>query len=105
MSERNIQQEIGIIVSSNPVVIFMKGSLSFPMCGFSQRAAAILQSYNIKVHAVNVLDDQAIREGVKQYSDWPTIPQVYVNGTFIGGSDSLIELHESGELAKLLSIS
>ena len=89
------------IVKSNDVVLFMKGSPLFPQCGFSSRAVAILDHLNVKYESVDVLQDQAIRQGIKGYSDWPTIPQLYVNGEFLGGSDIMMEMYESGELAAM----
>ncbi|RRD57723.1 Grx4 family monothiol glutaredoxin [Comamonadaceae bacterium OH2545_COT-014] len=100
------QQRIDALVKQNPVVLFMKGSASFPMCGFSGRAVQILKASGLdldKLVTVNVLEDEAIRLGVKEYSQWPTIPQLYVNGEFIGGSDIMMEMFESGELQQLLS--
>ncbi|WP_093663687.1 Grx4 family monothiol glutaredoxin [Sphingomonas gellani] len=93
---------IDAIVKSNPVVLFMKGSPLFPQCGFSSRAVAILQHLGAEFEGVDVLQDQAIRQGIKNYSDWPTIPQLYVHGEFVGGSDIMMEMYESGELATLL---
>ena len=90
------------VVKNNPVVLFMKGSPLFPQCGFSSRAVAILQRLNVDFESVDVLQDQAIRQGIKAYSDWPTIPQLYVGGEFVGGSDIMMEMYESGELADLL---
>ena len=93
------QAQIKEIVESNPVVLFMKGNAQFPQCGFSGRAIQILQACGVdKPHTVNVLEDQDIREGVKAYANWPTIPQLYVNGEFIGGSDIMTEMYQSGEL-------
>jgi monothiol glutaredoxin len=92
---------IDAVVKANPVVLFMKGSPLFPQCGFSSRAIAILQHLNVEFESVDVLQDQGIRQGIKAYSDWPTIPQLYVNGEFIGGSDIMMEMYESGELAQL----
>ena len=100
------QQRIDELVKSNPVVLFMKGSASFPQCGFSGRAIQILQSCGVDIKTVktlNVLEDEAIRNGIKQYSNWPTIPQLYVKGEFIGGSDSMLEMYENGELQKLIA--
>ncbi len=97
------QAQIKEIVESNPVVLFMKGNAQFPQCGFSGRAIQILQACGVaKPHTVNVLEDQYIREGVKAYANWPTIPQRYVNGDFIGGSDIMTEMYQSGELQQLL---
>lgn len=100
----DIQKQIEEIINSNPVVLFMKGSASFPMCGFSGRAVDILKQCGVKnLQTVDVLKDDAIRQGIKEYSNWPTIPQLYINGEFIGGSDILMEMYESGELQKLLA--
>ena len=96
------QARIDGLVKSNDIVLFMKGSPLFPQCGFSSRAVAILDHLNVEYHSVDVLQDQGIRQGIKAYSDWPTIPQLYVNGEFVGGSDIMMEMYESGELAELL---
>ena len=92
---------IDALVKEHPVVLFMKGSALFPQCGFSSRAVAILQHLDVEFETVDVLQDQEIRQGIKAYSDWPTIPQLYVNGEFVGGSDIMMEMYESGELATL----
>ena len=100
---RDIQQEIAATVSANKVVLFMKGSPQFPQCGFSASAVKMLSDVGLKDFAfVNVLVDQDIREGIKQYSSWPTIPQLYVDREFVGGADIMREMHQSGELAQLL---
>jgi monothiol glutaredoxin len=99
---RDVQKEIGEIVQGHRVVVFMKGTRHMPQCGFSAAAVQVLGQYTDDFHTVDVLKDNAIREGVKQFSSWPTIPQVYVNGKFVGGSDIVRELHQSGELRKLL---
>ncbi|MFN3432940.1 MAG: Grx4 family monothiol glutaredoxin [Sphingomonas sp.] len=98
----DINARIDAVVKANPVVLFMKGSPLFPQCGFSSRAVAILDHLDAKYESVDVLQDQGIRQGIKAYSDWPTIPQLYVNGEFVGGSDIMMEMYESGELATLL---
>jgi monothiol glutaredoxin len=90
------------IVNSNDVVLFMKGSALFPQCGFSSRAVAILDHLNVPFETVDVLQDPEIRQGIKEYSDWPTIPQLYVKGEFVGGSDIMMEMFEAGELKQLL---
>jgi len=99
----DVQDFIRDTVTQHPVVLFMKGTAQFPQCGFSGRAIQILKGCGVKkLITVNVLDDQDVREGIKQYSSWPTIPQLYVSGEFIGGSDIMGEMHESGELKTLL---
>lgn len=90
-------------VTSNPVVLYMKGSPKFPQCGFSNLATQILKACNVEYLAVDVLADQNIREGIKIYANWPTIPQLYINGEFIGGSDIMRAMYESGELQTLLN--
>lgn len=100
------QQRIDSLVKSSDVVLFMKGSASFPMCGFSGRAIQILKACGVEpraVTAVNVLEDEEVRQGIKDYSNWPTIPQLYVKGEFIGGSDIMMEMYESGELQSLVA--
>ncbi|MBY0519828.1 MAG: Grx4 family monothiol glutaredoxin [Sphingomonas sp.] len=92
---------IAEIVQKNDVLLFMKGTALFPQCGFSSRAVAILQHLNVGFETVDVLQDQGIRQGIKAFSDWPTIPQLYVKGEFVGGSDIMMEMFESGELAQL----
>ena len=97
------QAQIKQTVSSNKVVLYMKGSPKFPQCGFSNMATQILDACNAQYVAVDVLQDQAIREGIKQYANWPTIPQLYVNGEFLGGSDIMRAMYDSGELQTLLA--
>ena len=99
------QQRIDTLVKSNEVLLFMKGNASFPMCGFSGRAVQLLKASGVDTKTlttVNVLDDADIRQGIKEYSNWPTIPQLYIKGEFVGGSDIMTEMYESGELPKLL---
>jgi len=96
------QERIGEIVRSNDVVLFMKGTALFPQCGFSSRAVSILDHLGTKYETVDVLQDPEIRQGIKQYSEWPTIPQLYVKGEFVGGSDIMMEMFESGELQQLV---
>jgi monothiol glutaredoxin len=93
--------KIESILESNNVVLFMKGTPQMPMCGFSSRATAILQELQVPFHGVNVLEDQSIREGIKEYGQWPTIPQLYIKGELIGGSDIMMEMYEAGELQDL----
>ena len=90
------------IVRKNDVVLFMKGTALFPQCGFSSRAVAILDHLGVGFETVDVLQDPEIRQGVKDYSDWPTVPQLYVKGEFVGGSDIMMEMYEAGELQQLL---
>src|SRR5947208_14311653 len=90
------------IVRSNDVVLFMKGTALFPQCGFSSRAVAILDHLGVAFESIDVLQDPEIRGGIKEYSSWPTIPQLYVNGEFVGGSDIMFEMYENGELQQLL---
>ncbi len=100
------QQRIDQLVKSSEVLLFMKGNASFPQCGFSGRAIQILKACGVDAKAVttvNVLEDPAIRAGIKDYSNWPTIPQLYVKGEFIGGSDIMMEMYESGELQQVLT--
>lgn len=98
------QAQIQAIITEHPVVLFMKGSAQFPMCGFSGQAMQILKACGIThPHTVNVLENDAIRQGVKTFSNWPTIPQLYIKGEFIGGSDIMKEMYESGELQSLLA--
>ena len=96
------RERIDEIVRSNPVVLFMKGTELFPQCGFSSRAVAILEHLEVPFKTVDVLQDPDIRQGIKAYSDWPTIPQLYVNGEFVGGSDIMMEMFESGEMKQLV---
>ena len=90
------------IVKGSDVVLFMKGTPLFPQCGFSSRAIAILERLGVEFASVDVLQDMEIRQGIKEYSDWPTIPQLYVKGEFVGGSDIMMEMFEAGELAQLI---
>jgi monothiol glutaredoxin len=102
MSE--VQQRIDQIVKGHPVVLFMKGTAQFPQCGFSGRAIQVLKACGVSnAVTVNVLEDDEIRQGIKDYANWPTIPQLYVNGEFLGGSDIMMEMYQSGELQQLLS--
>ena len=98
----DVQGRLKALVESNDVVLFMKGSPLFPQCGFSSRAVAILNHLGTEFESVDVLQDQAVRQGIKEFSDWPTIPQLYVKGEFVGGSDIMMEMYERGELAQLL---
>jgi monothiol glutaredoxin len=98
----DVDSRIDDIVCGNDVVLFMKGSVLFPQCGFSSRAVQILEHLGVDFASVDVLQDAEIRQGIKTYSDWPTIPQLYVKGEFVGGSDIMMEMYESGELEQYL---
>ena len=100
----DVQQRIDSIVKASRVVLFMKGTAQFPQCGFSGRAIQVLKACGVNdLKTVNVLEDDDIRQGIKDYAQWPTIPQLYVNGEFVGGSDILMEMYQAGELQPLLS--
>lgn len=96
------QTQIKNDIEKNPVMLYMKGTPQAPQCGFSAQVVRILDQYGIKYHSVDVLADNEVREGIKQFSNWPTIPQLYVNGKFIGGCDITMEMHRKGELATVL---
>jgi len=98
----NIQKKIDELVKSKNVLLFMKGSPELPQCGFSMTVSKILKDLNIKFHSINVLEDEEIREGIKKYSNWPTIPQLYIKGNFVGGCDIVKEMYQKGELQKIL---
>jgi monothiol glutaredoxin len=99
----DVQQRIDDLVKNNRVVLFMKGTAQFPMCGFSGRAVQILKACAVEdLTTVNVLEDEGIRQGIKAYANWPTIPQLYVNGEFVGGSDIMTEMYQAGELQQAL---
>ena len=100
----DVQKRIDGLVKGNRVVLFMKGTAQFPMCGFSGRAMQVLNACGVnELTTVNVLDDEGIRQGITQYANWPTSPQLYVNGEFVGGSDIMMEMYQSGELQQLLT--
>ena len=99
-----LQARIQALVASSPVFVFMKGSKLMPQCGFSNNVVQILNAMAVPFETFDVLSDMEIRQGIKEFSDWPTIPQVYLNGEFIGGSDILIEMYNSGELKEKLEI-
>ena len=101
MSDAN--ERISQIVNDHDVVLFMKGTPLFPQCGFSSRAVAILEHCGTDFESVDVLQDMEIRQGIKSFSDWPTIPQLYIKGEFVGGSDIMMEMYEAGELQQLLA--
>jgi monothiol glutaredoxin len=98
----DVRDRIEEVVNKNDIVLFMKGTALFPQCGFSSRAVAILDHLGVKFDTVDVLQDPEIRQGIKEYSDWPTVPQLYVKGEFVGGSDIMMEMFEAGELQQLL---
>jgi monothiol glutaredoxin len=97
-----LKQEIENDIKNNKVVIYMKGTADAPMCGFSARSVQILQSYNAPIKDINILASEEVRQGIKEFTNWPTIPQIFINGEFIGGCDIITEMHENGELAGLL---
>ncbi len=103
MSDMDVNQRIERLVGQSNIVLFMKGSALFPQCGFSSRAIAILDHLGVTYETVDVLQDPDVRNGIKAYSDWPTVPQLYVRGEFIGGSDIMMEMFESGELKQLVA--
>ena len=97
-----IRQRIENDLKKNKIVLYMKGSPQAPQCGFSAQAVAILKEHDVPFHSFNILNDESIRQGLKEYANWPTFPQLYVNGELVGGCDIMMELHQSGELGKLL---
>ena len=100
----DVQQQIDSLVKGHRVVLFMKGTAQFPMCGFSGRAIQVLKACGASdLKTVNVLEDEGIRQGIKEYANWPTIPQLYVGGEFVGGSDIMMEMYQSGELQQMLT--
>ena len=99
----SVIERIQAEVEGHPIVLFMKGTAQFPMCGFSGRAMQVLNACGVnQLTTVNVLEDEEVRQGIKQYANWPTIPQLYVNGEFVGGSDIMMEMYQSGELQQVL---
>ena len=99
-----LKERIDNIVKQNKIVVFMKGSKLMPQCGFSNNVVQILNTLGVPFETVDILADNELRQGIKEYSSWPTIPQVYVNGEFIGGSDILIEMYQSGELQQMVEV-
>ncbi len=99
-----LKERIDNVLQQNKIVVFMKGSKLMPQCGFSNNAVQILNSLGVPYATVDVLEDYEIRQGIKEYSNWPTIPQVYINGEFVGGSDVLIELYQQGELQQMVEV-
>ncbi len=102
MSDQPVFDRIKTEITDNPVMLYMKGSAMFPQCGFSARVVQILSHLNVPFKTANVLEDPALREGIKQFSNWPTVPQLYVKGEFVGGCDIVTEMFQSGELEALL---
>jgi monothiol glutaredoxin len=98
----DVSDRIDRLVKNNDTVLFMKGTALFPQCGFSSRAVAILDHLGVAFETVDVLQDPEIRQGIKEYSDWPTVPQLFVKGEFVGGSDIMMEMFEAGELQRLI---
>lgn len=98
----SIQEKIEQDIKKHPVLLFMKGSKTMPLCGFSGKVVEILNSFGIDYETRNVLEDDSLRRGIKEYSNWPTLPQLYINGNFIGGCDIVMQLHEEGKLESLL---
>jgi len=100
----DVQQRIDQLVKGHRVMLFMKGTAQFPMCGFSGRAVQVLKACGVdELKTFNVLEDEGVRQGIKDYANWPTIPQLYVDGEFVGGSDIMMEMYQSGELQQLLA--
>ncbi|MGK7914187.1 MAG: Grx4 family monothiol glutaredoxin [Prochloraceae cyanobacterium] len=99
-----LKQRIDKLVKDNKIFVFMKGTKLMPQCGFSNNVVQILNSLGIPYETLDILEDQEIRQGIKEYSNWPTIPQVYINGEFVGGSDIMIELYQSGELQQMVEV-
>lgn len=102
MTDRNVPAEIDQLIQTHPVLLFMKGTAKSPMCGFSGVVCQILDRLGVPVEGINVLDDQELRQAIKEYTNWPTIPQLYIKGEFIGGADIVREMYQSGELKQLL---
>lgn len=100
--ESQIKQKIDNLIKNHSIILFMKGTKLMPMCGFSNTVVQVLNLFNVDYHTVNVLDDPSLRENIKLYSNWPTIPQLYINCEFIGGSDIVIDLYKKGELQEII---
>ncbi len=99
-----LKERLDQLVNQHKILVFMKGNKLMPQCGFSNNVVQILNTMGVPYETIDVLDDQEIRQGIKEYSAWPTIPQVYINGKFMGGSDILIELYQKGELQETLEV-
>jgi|TARA_Y200000002_G_scaffold159891_1_gene132098 monothiol glutaredoxin len=100
---RDIHEEISQLLRDHHIVLFMKGTPVFPQCGFSSQVVAILKEYDVEYHPINVLQDDEVRQGIKEFGNWPTIPQLYVDGQLIGGCDIITSMHENEELSKVFS--
>lgn len=101
---QDVQERIGNLIKENKIMVFMKGTKLMPQCGFSNNVVQILNTLGVPFETINVLEDQEIRQGIKEYTNWPTIPQVFINGEFIGGSDIMIEMYQKGELQELVEV-
>ena len=101
--DTSILSRIQSDVEANPVMLYMKGTPVFPQCGFSAAVVAVLNNMGVEYHSVNVLEDPGVRQGIKEYANWPTIPQLYVNGEFVGGCDIVREMYETGELSQYMA--
>ncbi|WP_315791595.1 Grx4 family monothiol glutaredoxin [Fischerella sp. JS2] len=99
-----LKERIDNLLQQNKILVFMKGTKLMPMCGFSNNVVQILNTLGVPFETVNILDDYELRQGIKEYSNWPTIPQVYINGEFVGGSDIMIELYQKGELQQMVEV-
>ncbi|RDH48197.1 Grx4 family monothiol glutaredoxin [Fischerella thermalis] len=99
-----LKERIDNLLKENKILVFMKGTKLMPMCGFSNNVVQILDTLGVPFETVNILDDYELRQGIKEYSNWPTIPQVYINGEFVGGSDIMIELYQKGELQQMVEV-
>ena len=99
-----VKEKIDNLIEQNKIVVFMEGTKLMPQCGFSNNVVQILNSLGINFETVDILEDNEIRQGIKEYSNWPTIPQVYINGEFVGGSDIMIELYQKGELQQMVEV-
>ena len=97
-----LKQQVKSDIKNNKVMMYIKGTADAPMCGFSGRVVSVFKEHNVPFKTANILEDEELRAEMKEYSDWPTFPQVYINGEFVGGCDIIMELHETGELTKLL---
>lgn len=99
-----LKERLDNLVNQNKILVFMKGNKLMPQCGFSNNVVQILNTLGVSYETIDVLEDSEIRQGIKEYSNWPTIPQVYINGEFVGGSDVLIELYQQGELQQIVEV-